>query len=530
MKCISKEKLCLFLLLPFILALLLASCRRLEPTSWDTDWTGPLFKTSIGIRNILGDSLVSVGPDGNLSIFYQRNFNAIPNEILADIPDTALVNFYALPFGSLSLAPGDPLISQVTEIKFGIPTAELQNVWVKSGRVRVVIDNQVQKAVRLTYKIPSARNNGNPLVIDVLLPGAQGGNPGIYRDSIDLAGYRFDLRGIGLNKVNTIYTDVSAQIDPNSQGNVSVSSQDSIIIKVFIEDIIPEYARGYFGQPSIQSAVKDEATSLFDPVVSGYFRLDSAAIRMKVKNYIGADGTIAISNITSINSETGVAIDLGGQVAGRTFNIQRAGDFPLTPTEYSFDVSTNTSAINQFIENMPDVIRSGYSLKVNPLGNMSAGNDFVYFDRALDARLEVEVPLKFELNYLTIADTLETDSVNLPQLSAYNGGKIKLLVSNGFPVEAVLSLYFMNDNGTLEPIFNSFNIGAASLASNGKVNMPWSSVIPADLSADLAKRILKNNKILALARFHTPGKVQLYDDYRLDIQLVAEAGFTISVK
>jgi len=179
---------------------------------------------------------------------------------------------------------------------------------------------------------------------------------------------------------------------------------------------------------------------------------------------------------------------------------------------------------------MPDVIRSGYSLKVNPLGNMSAGNDFVYFDRALDARLEVEVPLKFELNYLTIADTLETDSVNLPQLSAYNGGKIKLLVSNGFPVEAVLSLYFMSDNGTLEPIFNSFNIGAASLASNGKVNMPWSSVIPADLSADLAKRILKNNKILALARFHTPGKVQLYDDYRLDIQLVAEAGFTISVK
>lgn len=517
--------------LPFALLLLLfAGCRRLEPTSWDTEWTGPLFKTSLGVRNLLGDSLISAGPDGNLSIFYQRSFNTIPNELLADIPDTALVNYYALPFGALTLSPGDPLLSQITEIKFGVPTAELQSVWVRSGRVRVVIDNQVQKAVKLSYKIPSAKSNGNPLVIDVILPGAQGNIPGTYRNTIDLAGYRFDLRGQALNKANTIFTDINAQIDPQAQGTVLVSSQDSIVIKVFLEDIIPEYAKGYFGQPQVESTVKDEATTLFDPVISGYFKLESAAIRMKVKNYIGADGTMKISNITSINTKTGVAVDLGGQVAGRTFNIHRAGDYPLTPTEYSFDISTNTSAINQFIENMPNVIRSGYSLKVNPLGNMSGGNDFVYFDKAVDARLEVEVPLRFEMNYLTIADTLETDSVNLPQVSIYNGGKIKLVVSNGFPLEAALTLYFIHDDGTLEPVFDTFTIGAASTGSNGKVTMPWSSILPATVSAELAERLLKENRLLAMARFHTPGKVQLYDDYRLNLQLVADAGFTISVK
>ena len=509
---------------------LLASCKRLEPTSWDTEWTGPLFKTSIGIRNLLGDSLVSVGNEGNLSIFYQRKFNAIPNEILADIPDTALVNYYALPFGSLTLAPGDPLLAQITEIKFGIPTAELQHVWVKSGRVRVLIDNQVQKDVKLTYKIPSAVLNGAPLMIDVMLPAAQGNIPGTFRDTIDLSGYRFDLRGQSLNKANTIYTDIYAQVDPAGSGNVTVSSQDSVVIKVFIEEIIPEYARGYFGQPEVLSTTKDDRTDLFDPVIAGYFKLESAAIRMRVKNYIGADGRISISDITSINTGTGRAVNLGGQLSGRTFNIQRAGDFPLTPTEYSFDVSTNTSAINDFIENMPDVIRSGYSLKVNPLGNMSAGHDFVYFDNAVDARLEVEVPLKFEFNQLTIADTLETDSVSFPQLEAFNGGKLRIAVSNGFPIEAALSFYFIKPDGGLEPVFSTFTLGAAPVGNDGKVIQPWTSMIPAEVSPALAEKLLMKNRILALARFHTPGKVQLYDDYRLNLQLIADAGFTISVK
>jgi hypothetical protein len=55
-------------------------------------------------------------------------------------------------------------------------------------------------------------------------------------------------------------------------------------------------------------------------------------------------------------------------------------------------------------------------------------------------------------------------------------------------------------------------------------------MIPAEVSPALAEKLLMKNRILALARFHTPGKVQLYDDYRLNLQLIADAGFTISVK
>ena len=72
-----------------------------------------------------------------------------------------------------------------------------------------------------------------------------------------------DLRGPQFEDVNTLQTNMGAQIDPSGSG-VWVTSDDSLILSANYIGLVPQYARGYFGQRTVEAGPDTNQLTLFD--------------------------------------------------------------------------------------------------------------------------------------------------------------------------------------------------------------------------------------------------------------------------
>jgi len=62
-----------FTLIIFVIILILSSCKKNISPTWDINAEGPLLYTSLGISNIIPDSLLKTNPDNSLSIIYENS-------------------------------------------------------------------------------------------------------------------------------------------------------------------------------------------------------------------------------------------------------------------------------------------------------------------------------------------------------------------------------------------------------------------------------------------------------------------------
>ena len=104
-------------------------------------------------------------------------------------------------------------------------------------------------------------------------------------------------------------------------------------------------------------------------------------------------------------------------------------------------MNEENSNIDEWIENLPDSLVTSTSIEVNPLGDISSGNDFIYTDQALEANLEVDLPLCVSLDNILLRDTLEIDVNSTDKID----GLIKIFLNNAFPLDGELNLKIVSD-------------------------------------------------------------------------------------
>jgi hypothetical protein len=304
-------------------------------------------------------------------------------------------------------------------------------------------------------------------------------------------------------------------------------------IELNLKDIEPWYARGYFGQRDFSEGPRQQNVGIFDRIRSGTFTLERAKISLELKNYVGADAKLRLKELTSINTRTGQSVALQHSLIGLQQNIGRAADHPHVPTQYSYLIETANSNINSFLENMPNRLQSAFDLNINPFGNISGGHDFVYTDKSIEAALRIEIPLHLSANELTLIDTIRTDSINNPQVNAIKEGTLSLIISNGFPLNGRMNFYFLEGNSLGEKVFPEIILQAGLMNSEGKVETPWQSKIPVYISPDLWNRLRQRGRLVMITSFSTsnlPDRVHLYDHYKLEARLVADAEITIKAR
>ncbi|MFB0924398.1 MAG: hypothetical protein QMB65_03800, partial [Vicingaceae bacterium] len=239
----------------------------------------------------------------------------------------------------------------------------------------------------ITYTIPSATKNGDTLELQELVPAATISQDGYFITTIDLSGYELDLTGSTGSEVNTFITRAVGTVDTNAAGSVTIFAGTKITYNNKLISVVPSFVRGYFGTQQIHFGPEITNTTAFDMIKSGTLDLDQVDVNLEFKNGFGVDAQLILNQLSTTNTSTSVTNSLAHSSIGTPLNLNRAqltGGIPeVTYTTYQLDMNTSNSNIDQLIEIFPDEILYDLNLNINPLGNISGGNDFAYKNHSL---------------------------------------------------------------------------------------------------------------------------------------------------
>ena len=520
-----------------LFSLLLSACRKETPSPyWETDLLVPLFKSEMTIGNIIPDSLITSNPDNSLNLSYNSTFYSLTMDSLFQIPDTTVVDSFLLLVGSINLNPGDAFINSTVEEQYQINNVELVRAIVRSGYIDALIRNTIPKRLKVTFSMPYATKNSQPFTRTVIVPAAVGPNPGWFTDTFRLDGYDIDLRGPTMNSYNTFVYNVIGVIDPTEVGMVTVVPPQGALMSMSFVDLVPQFAKGYLSQTLVSVGPDSTNFDLFKKITSGVLLLEDATATLSLVNNVGVDATATVSELTSVNTRSNTSVSLNHSVINTPINLNRAvdlgnGNGPVAPQTYSVTLNTSNSNFKDMLENLPDKFRYSLSAEINPLGNVSGNNDFIYYGKGLNANLNLNIPLSLAMGNLTMMDTVDFGAID-PENNNINSGQLTLYAENGFPFDCSVFLTMLDANGNslgeLMPTINT--IDEAPLGTNNIVSQPRMTKLIIPIPATQITALENTKKMKLKIVFHTsnyPDYIKIYSFYKIGMQVVGEFNYTV---
>lgn len=518
-----------------IAVILFSSCRRESP-SWDASVLIPLIKSTLTINHIISDSLLENSPNNTFDIVYKTGLYSFNTDTLFTIPDVSFDTLFVSPF-QVTVNPMQDIVPFTQEEnQSATGDVQLKQIRLRSGKMYIILRSQIQSMVDYKYKIVGATSKtGIPFDTTFRIPAATSTSDGILSVVMDLSGYTFLLTGKNGNKFNTITTEYRAFISPAPFGNAcTINPGDSVVVKNKLSGIVPEYAKGYFGN-TVETAMDTSTFYLFNHVLHGTLSLEQVNVDFSIENGVGADARIVIRELSSVNSRTGNIVALNHSVLNSPLNINRAVDNNghVIPSVYKFGINTGNSNINDFIGNLPDKITYKMDFEINPLGNVSGSNDFIYYDKLMKTEMNMVIPLSLIANNLTLADTFDFSlGENTENL---NHGTLYLYADNGFPFTAQAQLYVMNDNyQIIDSLISLPNIIASPLLDVNYICIGKKfSRLAIPIDASKMKLLRNTSKMYLKIKFNTAGQpsyVKIYSFYELNVKLIADFNYTIGEK
>ena len=520
-----------------VIVFTLFSCRKdFERGNWDVDLLAPLIKTTMTLEDLLPDSIVVTNPDTSIKLVYQTNIFDIDMDSLFQIPDTAITEIYVVPVSSIA-TPGASFYSNAEEVFLSINNGvELNYALIESGFIELEIFSEIKEKIIITYTIPSATKNGDTLVLNEIVDAATLTQDGYFVKTIDISGYELDLTGISQSEVNALVTIAIATVDTSASSPVSISLGDKITFNNTLKDIVPYFVRGYFGNQQLHFGPESTNITAFNKITGGTLDLDQVDVNLEFKNGIGVDAQLILNQFSTSNSNTLNNAALSHSSIGTPLNLNRAqltfSNPEVTYSSYNIAMNTANSNIDQLIEIFPNQLLYEIDLNVNPLGNISGGNDFVYKKHTLETNLNVEFPLSLVANGLTLQDTVSFSLNADGETGSIIDGILFLYASNGYPFDATIQLGLYDENmNFLQNLTVNNQIRSALVDASLKVVSKKESVLSIPLSTldidnlYLAKHILLNIGFTTAAQ---PQFIKIYEGYEIDIKLVGDFSYNVN--
>ncbi len=510
------------------------SCKRKEDTSWDVDVISPVVKTTLTIDDLVADSILSINPDNSVVLDYKFSFSPVEDEFFFKIPDTALKEAYGFPFLSpISLSPGFQFISDPAENSFDLNDAKIEYMEIQSGEMAYRIESEIAERTFYTYTIFKTKDaSGNVFRKTISVPAGSRTSPAVVTGSFRLDGYSFDLTGSTGTKFNTFESEVLVNTDP-SGGSVTVSNLDSVYVENKLVSLTPKYVSGYLGRTYFSEGPTNNKFSVFEQIKGGTIDIDSIDIYTELKNYVGAEAQFKLNQLVSRNSVTGTTVPLIHSSIGTWINLDRGVDNSgnISPGIRKINYTKANSNIDLVIENLSDEMTTQLEARLNPLGNISSGNDFLYFNKILDADFHIKLPLKFIANDLKFQQKID---LNLSEESnPVNNALVTIYAKNGFPFDAEIQLFLLNTSGSIvDSVMVTGLINSAMTDASNVVTNPVNSILKAAIPANKMGILNKNSEVILQIIFNTnpaPHTV-IYRDYFMDLKLVTDMNLEIKYR
>lgn len=519
------------LLITFLSSVLFA-CKREEPTSWDVDVALPLAKGDLGLADLVADSLLALDADGVYHLVYEKNLTDFDLDTLVAIDDTVLSKRFVVPFssGTFSIPPAFNLINYTEEKVLTIPTVRLKEVQAGAGSLRYRLKSYINGHLTCTYTIPGLTLGGNPVVLQAQTAPSQGGTPSVASGEIDLAGYRMDLTGQNGDRRNTLYTVLNVRTSDNAPANAEVNGQDSVVIDLEFTEARVDYARGYFGNEVYNLDQQVDFTDGFT-MPEGTMNVEGTQLKLRIENYIGADARLHFTEFSGSNASLQNNLELNYAPLYQPLNITRAtqNGSDVLPFIHEYNLDPSNSNLDAFLGNLPGKLSLLGTVQINPLGDVSDANDFIYTQRALNAWLRMDIPLRMSTAGLVLRDTL---SLGETDLSALNRGELYIHCLNSFPLGGTVQLKLIDADGSVMRILdNTVALLPAQAMFTPAQPIAVSSSGVVYCPADLIPYLTSPQRLLIEARLETPqypAMVELRPSMRLKFFIAATANAEVS--
>ena len=516
----------ILLIFTVVFLLLFISCQKKE-VHWDTDVLVPILTTTMGVDDIFGNENVAANPDQSMSIVVEERIELLVTDSVIEIDDTLAVDIFNLPF-TFTIPAGQKVIEKeaVSALNFG--EMELTKARAKRAKMKFYVTSQIKQPLLVKYQLFSATSDGAIYEVEERVEAATNTQNSYTVKEITLDNYNLDLTGPNGDAYNTIYATTTVWIHPDGDTAV-VLPEDTIIIISIFDEFVPEYAFGYLGTQEL-TANSSSAINVFGDFISGSFDLENIEASIDVQNSLGVDLSLEIERFSAKNNATNTEISLDHNILGSSLNILRASesgidDYPVWPKNYTYDISN--SNLDEMVEIMPDSFLISVKGELNPLGNISAGKDFIYFDKGLETKLKMNIPLNFSANDLVIEDI---SSINIGNKSV-KGGSLNIFVENSFPFILDLQFYIINDTEVIvDSLFAENNtIDAATTDNNGHVVSNSNSEIGVELTPNLLQALEQNNRMIIRAKVNSADneKYVLFEYSNLQIKIIGDLEYEI---
>lgn len=525
------------ILFSIIILFTLLGCKK-EPTTWDVDALLPLYHSKLTLKQAIPDSLISVGDGGRLDLVYKGTLLEFNLDTVFSIPDTTMEDEFLLPIGQVVLLPGQTFLSDTLVSPYDMKGAQITKMTIGSGIFHVYVSSSMQGELVLDYAIPSATKNGQMFFVREIIPPGTKSNPTTVSKDYDISGYEVDLTGINNNEFNVISTEYRVYADSNG-GTVTITAGDKLVMGNTLENILPSYARGYFGMKSIEENSQNQNIDAFNNLLSGTLDLESVTMDFKIENEIGVDVTATIHELKGANTLNNTTVSLWGPIIGNPINLNRSTETgnpqdPITPSVYVTKLDNTNSNVTPFVSNLPHEMTYDIEINLNPLGNVSNSNDFVYDSTGIKMNLEAEIPLKLNAKNLVLVDTSDfaLDSTSQEDARNITGGFLNLYAENWFPFSLEGQFYMLDESGQIiDSVFAEPQIISSGIPEGVKVNEPTASLLQAPITGSKIDHLYQTKFMVSKLRINTigNGKVEIFDNYFVDIKMVGDFTYMISI-
>lgn len=428
-------------LLALFAALVLAwtGCRQ-GPTRWELEVALPVVDATWGWNDVLGDTLGEVAAGNPGVLKFEGEVGRVALDELAYLPDTLVENILTPAFvgGPFEVPPGAVLLDEQQDIVFQGIEQEFTSMLLEAGTILYEVRSKTDGYVRIRYDFPSVTLGGAPVVLEVVLPPSEGGEGQTATGAIDLASAHIDFTGASGDEVNRINSNLLIGTPEEIDYTAQVYGTDSIEVRMLFTGLEVREISGYFGQIHVGL---NETASLFDAdrFPTGVVSAQPTRADLTLHNTLGADLAFWVEALEFDG------VPVGHPQMGQEQVLTRADwstDPPVVDT-WELDVLGCTPDLFEVVGTLPEAVALEGGLQLNPLGNVTASNDFLRASDLPYLTLDLELPLMIGVEGLVIRDTLVLEPQSLPGFE----GVARLRLAHDFPVEWVFWARFVAANG-----------------------------------------------------------------------------------
>ena len=389
------------------------------------------------LRNIPGQT-VAFDSDGLLKLVYQQEFSIDFSHLGITIPNQSLSNLSipTIPIPSSDNFPMDSIsIPQSLTMPLNIPDMRVDSALIGSMNFRFEFLTGVRHPVRIVFRSSNFLDPyGMPFTTSAFLPGSWGNNQ--YASvPITMSGYRFIPDYLPSNPSPQITFDCTVTIFKDTTITTGYLATNDLSIS--FGDIDPDWIYGYLGTTSIGPVAHAIDLSIFDQYSMDMLEIESAEMILSVTNGFGLPVELdaQVSTFTHNPDNPIKTLSIDQQPLGYP---QSMLEQPVTTVFHeNFE-----ELINDNLGRLPYQVRYSMAVTTNPDDDPTIQN-FVSRNSFMKVSVGAEIPMRLAVAGLVVADTIAF--AGLPYSEGIDEFTIRANILNGFPLEADVFLYFLNE-------------------------------------------------------------------------------------